>query len=187
MVIHQFSKVYTTPRRPYEKARLDQELKIIGEYGLKNKKEVWRAKYALTKVRQAARYLLTLPEKDPRRIFEGSALIRRLVRYGILTEENMKLDMVLSCKLSDFLERRLQTLVFKQGLARSIHHARCIILQRHIRVRKQLVNVPSFMVRIDSQKHIDLRLNSPLANGKPGRCKRIKTKKAQEKPVEDEE
>lgn len=65
------SKTYVTPRRPYEKARLDQELKIIGEYGLRNKREVWRVKYTLAKIRKAARELLTLEEKDQRRLFNG--------------------------------------------------------------------------------------------------------------------
>lgn len=66
-----YSKTYVTPRRPYEKARLDQELKIIGEYGLRNKREVWRVKYTLAKIRKAARELLTLEEKDPKRLFNG--------------------------------------------------------------------------------------------------------------------
>ena len=65
------SKTSRTPNRPYEKPRLDQELKIIGEYGLKNKREVWRVKYTLAKVRKQARDLLTLEEKNPRRLFEG--------------------------------------------------------------------------------------------------------------------
>lgn len=66
------SKTYTTPRRPFEKERLDQELKLIGEFGLRNKREVWRVKYTLGKVRKAARELLTLDEKDQRRLFEGN-------------------------------------------------------------------------------------------------------------------
>lgn len=72
----------------------------------------------------------------------------------------------------DFLERRLQTQVFKLGLAKSIHHARVLIKQRHIRVGKQIVDVPSFMVRTDSQKHIDFALTSPFGGGRPGRVKR---------------
>merc|ERR1711997_484806 len=140
---------YSTPRRPFEKARLDQELKLIGEYGLRNKREVWRIKYALAKIRKSARVLLTLEEKDQRRLFEGNALLRRLVRIGVLDETKMKLDYVLGLRIEDFLERRLQTQVFKLGLAKSIHHACVLIRQRHIRVRKQLVNIPSFIVRVD--------------------------------------
>merc|ERR1712100_867739 len=89
----------------------------------------------------------------------------------------MKLDYVLGLKVEDFLERRLQTQVFKLGLAKSIHHARVLIRQRHIRVRKQLVNVPSFIVRLDSQKHIDFSLKSPYGGGPPGRVKRQNMKK----------
>merc|ERR1711941_154479 len=164
-------------RRPFEKARLDQELKLIGEYGLRCKKEVWRVKYSLAKIRTAARELLTLEEKDPKRLFEGNALLRRLVRTGVLAEDKMKLDYVLGLKIEDFMERRLQTQVFKLGLAKSVHHARVLIRQRHIRVRKQVVDVPSYVVRLDSQKHIDFALKSPFGGGRPGRVKRKNAKK----------
>merc|ERR1711875_215509 len=89
------SKRYSTPRRPFEKPRLDQELKLVGEYGLRNKRELWRIKYSLAKIRSAARELLTLEEKDQKRLFEGNALLRRLVRIGVLDETKMKLDFVL--------------------------------------------------------------------------------------------
>eukprot|EP00116_Pleurobrachia_bachei_P010882 sb/3471144/ len=167
-----YSKTYTTPRRPFEKERLDHELKLIGEFGLRNKREVWRVKYTLAKIRKAARELLTLDDKDPRRLFEGNAILRRLVRIGVLDENRMKLDYVLGLKPEDFLERRLQTQVFKLGLAKSIHHARVLIRQKHIRVRKQVVNIPSFIVRLDAQKHIDIAINSPYGSGREGRVKR---------------
>lgn len=173
------SKTYVTPRRPFEKERLDQELKLIGKFGLRNKREVWRVKYTLAKIRKAARELLTLDEKEPKRLFEGNALLRRLVRIGVLDEGQMKLDYVLGLRVEDFLERRLQTQVLKHGLAKSIHHARVLIRQRHIRVRKQVVNVPSFVVRLDSEKHINFSLNSPYGNGRPGRVKRKNMKKGQ--------
>uniref|UniRef100_A0A2K6MSU3 Small ribosomal subunit protein uS4 n=1 Tax=Rhinopithecus bieti TaxID=61621 RepID=A0A2K6MSU3_RHIBE len=107
-------KTYVTPRRPFEKSRLDQELKLISEYGVK---------FTLAKIRKAARELLRLDEKDPRR----NVLLRRLVRIGVLDEGKMKLDYILGLKIEDFLERRLQTQVFKLGLAKSIHHARVLI------------------------------------------------------------
>jgi len=89
-----------------------------------------------------------------------------------LYESKAQLDYVLALKPADFMERRLQTQVFKLGLAKSIHHARVLIRQRHIRVGKQIVNIPSFMVRTESQKHIDFSITSPFGGGRPGRNKR---------------
>ncbi|KAK9819133.1 hypothetical protein WJX74_008189 [Apatococcus lobatus] len=167
-----YGKTFKKPRRPFEKERLDGELKLVGEYGLRNKRELWRVQMSLSKIRQAARSLLTREDRDPKRLFEGEALLRRMYKYGLLEEGQNKLDYVLALSPQDFLERRLQTLVFKLGLAKSIHHARVLIKQRHIRVGKQIVNVPSFLVRVDSQKHIDFALNSPFGGGRPGRVKR---------------
>merc|ERR1711988_825816 len=167
-----YNKVSSRPRRPYEKERLDAELKLVGEYGLKNKRELYRVNLALSKIRKAARTLLTLPEKDPRRIFQGNALLRRMVRYALLHDSKQQLDYVLALTTQDVLERRLQTLVFKLGFAKSVHHARVLIRQRHICVGKQIVNVPSFMVRVDSQNHINFSAKSPFGGGRPGRVKR---------------
>ena len=82
---------------------------------------------------QAARELLTLDEKDPKRVFEGPALLRRCVRAGLLEADKAELDYVLQLTTQKLLERRLQTKVYKQSLAKSIHHARVLIRQRHIR------------------------------------------------------
>merc|ERR1711898_55578 len=170
--LRNFSKTSKRPRRSYDKARLDSELKLIGVYGLKNKREIWRLGLVLSKVRAVARQLLTMEERDTRRIFQGQALMRRMIRYGILEEDKQRLDYVLALKLEDFMERRLQTLVFKRGLAKSIHHARVLIKQKHIRVGRQIVDVPSFMVRVESQPHIEFSLTSPFGGGRPGRVKR---------------
>eukprot|EP00917_Polyrhabdina_sp_WS-2016_P011182 GHVP01024703.1.p1 GENE.GHVP01024703.1~~GHVP01024703.1.p1 ORF type:complete len:188 (+),score=20.32 GHVP01024703.1:127-690(+) len=178
------SKSYRKPKRPFEKERLDSEMQLIGKYGLKNKREVWRVMYILAKWRSAARHLLTLEEKDQTRLFQGDAMIRRLKRYGLLEDGEDKLDYVLGLTASKLLERRLQTLVFKDKLAKTIHHARVIIRQRHIRVGKQLVNIPSFMVRKESAGFLDFTIHSPFGNGRPGRVAR---KKLRSQAAKDDE
>merc|ERR1711881_216489 len=120
----------------------------------------------------AARTLLTLDDKNEKRLFQGDALLRRMTRLGLLLENERKLDYVLGLTTAKIMERRLQTKVFKLGLAKSIHHARCLIRQRHIRVGKQICNIPSFLVRVDSEKHIDFALTSPFGGGRPGRVRR---------------
>merc|ERR1712194_361259 len=114
--------------------------------------------------------------------------IRRLVRLGLLDETQVKLDFVLGLTVEKFLDRRLQTRVFKHHMAVSFHHARVLIKQRHIRVGKRLVDVPSFMVRLDSEKHIEFSLTSPLRPGNaPGRVKRKSDKKKNEKGEDDDD
>jgi small subunit ribosomal protein S9e len=73
------------------------------------------------------------------------------------------------------------------GLAKSIHHARVLIRQRHIRVGKQIVNVPSFIVRLDSQKHIDFALTSPYGGGRAGRVKRKRANAGSGEAAEEED
>merc|ERR1712127_1064228 len=166
-----YSKTSNTPRRPFEKEKLINELRLIGSYGLKNKREVWRLQLTLAKLRKA-RVLLTLPEKDPRRLFEGEALIRCMVRLGLLKESERKLDYVLGLTIAQFMERRLQTLVMKHKIASSVHHARVLIRQKHIAVGKQMVNIPSFMVRVSSEQHIQLAATSCIKTGAMGRQKK---------------
>ena len=71
-----------------------------------------------------------------------------MVRLGLLKDNQRKLDYVLGLTTSQFLERRLQTLVQKRQLAQSVHHSRVLITQRHIAVGRQMVNIPSFLVRV---------------------------------------
>merc|ERR1739844_309852 len=121
------------------------------------------------------------------RIFQGDALLRRMIRLGLLLEGERKLDYVLGLTSSKIMERRLQTQVFKLGLAKSVHHARCLIRQRHIRVGKQICDIPSFLVRLDSQKHIDFALTSPFGGGRPGRVRRKRSKSGGDDKGDDDE
>ena len=130
-------------------------LLLIGQYGLKNKREVWRVQYILARIRKAARDLLTLEESDPKRIFEGEALINRMIRIGVLDRDQAKLDYVLALTVGKFLDRRLQTVVFHSKNAKSIHEARSLIFQKKIGLKRQIVNIPSFIVRKENESYIN--------------------------------
>jgi len=167
-----YRKTSKTPRKPFDRDRLLAELKLVGSYGLRCKREVWRVQLVLAKLRKAARELMTLDETDQRRIFEGDALIRRIVKLGLLKESERKLDYILGLTVNQFLERRLQTLVAQRNIGKSVHHARVLIRQRQIAVGKQLVNIPSFMVRVSSEQHIQIAPTSCIKTGAMGRMKK---------------
>ena len=98
-----YGTTYRRPRRPFEKERLDTELQLCGEYGLRNKREILRVSRVLAQLRKSARELLTLDEKDTKRIFEGGAILRRCQRLGLLSGETVGLDNVLSLKVSELV------------------------------------------------------------------------------------
>jgi hypothetical protein len=95
-------------------------------------------------------------------MFEGQALMRRLMRLGLLAENENKLDFVLSLSVEKFLDRRLQTRVFEAGLAKSIHHARVLIKQRHIRYAHTHTHLFSFPTPSCASGSCDC-FNSPYA------------------------
>lgn len=97
-----------------------------------------------------------------------------MVRLGLLKDSQRKLDYVLGLTTSQFFERRLQTQVQKRKLAQSVHHSRVLIRQRHIAVGRQMVNIPSFLVRVSQEQHIGRSNTSVYKTGKDGRMKRKK-------------
>ena len=175
-----YSKTSVHPKRPFEKERLDSELLLIGKYGLKNKREVWRTQYLLTRIRKAARELLTLEPNDPRRLFEGQALIDRMMRIGVLNKEENQLDYVLSLTTQKFLDRRLQTIVHSNQFAKSIHQARTLIFQKKIALNKgsryQIINIPSFVVRKENETKI-IKLNDKEGESRTKKRTRIRKEK----------
>ncbi len=137
-------KKYKSPSHPWQKDRLEEELRLVGEYGLRNKREIWRLRTMLSHFRSRARKLLAIPE-DVRKE-EEKKLIRKLYKLGIL-DENATLEDVLNLTVEDFLKRRLQTIVFEKGIAKTIHQARQMITHRHIMVNGRIVTSPSYLVQ----------------------------------------
>ena len=158
------SVTYKTPKRPFDRTRFDSELKLAGQFGLRCKREIQRVHYTLGHMRRIAKVMLMKDANDQKRQLEGGALLRRLHNLGILPPEQNKLEFVLALKLENLLERRLQTVVYRKGFARSIHHARVLIRGKMIKVGKQVVDSPSFMVRVESEPHVQMAENTPLTN-----------------------
>lgn len=152
-------KKFVTPKRPFDSDRFEQELQLIGSYGLRNKRELWRHRTELSNYRRNARNLLALPPED-RGQFEKE-ISDKLVRLGILTKEP-SLDNVLDLTLENMLERRLQTIVFRKGLACSLHHARQLVTHGHIALNGAKVKTPSRIISTSEEDRITYFHRSPM-------------------------
>jgi len=152
-------KKWEGPTHPWIRERLQEELILIGQYGLRNKKELWIARTFLKRIRGSARRLLALPENE--RMLREKALIKRLVALGILPSEESTLDDVLSLTVETILERRLQTIVYKKGLAKSLFHARQLITHGHIMINGRRVRSPGHLVKRDEENTITFYPLSP--------------------------
>lgn len=154
-------KKYETPRHPWRGDVLAEELKLLGQYGLRNKRELWRVKALLTKYRTMARSLLGMPAE--RRAKVEKELLGKLKRVGVVGE-NATVDEVLDLRVEDFLERRLQTQVYRLGLAKTIYQARQLIVHGHIAVEGVKITSPGYMVKRGEEDRISYSLDSPLQN-----------------------
>jgi len=154
-------KKFDPPRFPWQIDALDAELKLLGQYGLRNKREIWRHKTLLSKYRGIGRSLLGMSAEERKK--QEKQLLDRLHRLGILPEE-AALDDVLDLTLEDILERRLQTLVFQRGLAQSIQQSRQLITHGHIAIDGKRVSTPSYLVLKDEETKIAYAPKSPLTN-----------------------
>ena len=154
-------KKYETPRFRWRKDILQEELKLIGQYGLRNKHELWRQKTMLSKARGIARSLIGKTPEE--RIKMENELLVRLKKLGILAETSV-LDNVLDLSIEDLLERRLQTIVFRKGLARTIFQARQLITHGHVTVGDRRVTVPSYTVSREQEKQVTYSSQSAIVN-----------------------
>ena len=157
-------KKYETPRHPFEGERIKAENQIVGAYGLKNKRELWKAESELRKYRTNARDIqASLRLGDARAIEQIKSMVGRLSRYGIISE-NATADDILALNIQSFLERRLQTLVMRKGLARTPGMARQLIVHGHIAVGDRKVTIPGYKVLKNEEESVNYAPNSPIAN-----------------------
>ncbi|MBI2672047.1 30S ribosomal protein S4 [Candidatus Woesearchaeota archaeon] len=154
-------KKYSKPSHPWQGARIKEEAELAKKYGLKNKKELWKMTSIIKKVKEQARLLIAGHTEQHKK--EEKQLINRLARLNIIAE-NANLDDVLGLTSDSIFNRRLQTLVFKSGLTKSISQARQFIIHRHIAVNGKVMSVPSYLVKKDEEVKISFYKNSKLNN-----------------------
>lgn len=157
-------KSYQTPKRPFEKTRIEAETRLVIEYGLRNKREVWKAQAVLRKYRTAAKDLLALASNPAHRAqyeTKREELIGHLQRSGLLGAD-AGIDEILSLKVQAPLERRLQTIVYRTGLARSPKQARQLITHGHIAIGGRRINIPGYKVARGEESQVAYYGRSPF-------------------------
>lgn len=141
-------KTYSKPKRPYDKARIDEEAGIKKEYGLKNKREIWKADAKIKSMREKAKKLVGKSEQEQKALFD------------ILNKIGMNVNSiadVLALDKKDYLERRLQTIIFKKKLAKSVKEARQLISHKKVLVEGSAIDSPSYVVPIALEDKITIK------------------------------
>ncbi len=141
-------KQYSKPKRPFDKTRMDEEAKIRKEYGLKNKKEIWKADSQINSIREKAKKLISAGKE------EQQALFNKLKKKGIGVNS---IGDVLSLDTKNYLDRRLQTIVYKKKLAPTIKTARQFITHKKVLVDGKAVDSPSYIVPIKMEEKITVK------------------------------
>jgi len=157
-------KKYKTPRHPWRADVLKAELELMGLYGLRNKRELWRAKTMVSNFRRIARSLLSQPSEVRKE--REAELLNKLYRLGLLDKDAV-LDDVLDLRVEDLLERRLQTLVWRKGLAKTPYQARQLIVHGHIAIGDRKVYSPGYLVKREEEEFIGYAPTSPFMHKKP--------------------
>lgn len=171
-------KKYATPSHPWEKERIEEEKVFLREYGLKNKQEIWKMHSFLKGLFEQSKKVIR--EQTKQSEIEKEQLLHKVSSLKLL--ESPRVEDVLSLTLKDILGRRLQTLVFKNGLARSPRQARQFITHKHISINGKLLTIPSALLTAVQEEQLSFRPNSALANVEhPERAVIEEKKKAQEK------
>ncbi|MDG5774958.1 30S ribosomal protein S4 [Haloarculaceae archaeon H-GB2-1] len=164
MALGSNTKFYETPNHPFQGERIADEANLLGRYGLKNKEELWRSQSELRSYRREARSLLGRAGDESEAVDrESEEFLARLKRIGVLDEQD-SLDDILSLEVTDVLERRLQTVVYRKGYANTPQQARQFISHGHIVVGDSRVSTPSYKVPVEEEELVGFDENSPISD-----------------------
>ncbi|MBI2548525.1 30S ribosomal protein S4 [Candidatus Woesearchaeota archaeon] len=160
-------KKYATPHHPWERDRMEVERVLRRDYGVKNKKEIWKMNAVLSTFKDRTKKAAALTGQKADR--EKKQILEKLQALSLI-RPGQELDAVLSLTLRDIFERRLQTLVYRKGLARSVKQARQFIVHGHIKIADHKMTVPSYLVKAQEEGAINFVAVSSLSDaGHPER------------------
>lgn len=163
-------KKYTPPSHPWQKTRIDAEKIVFRQYGVKNKKEIWKMNAVLRSFTSQAKNLIVATTAQA--MTEKQNLITKLQRYGFVGTD-ATVDQILGLTLNDIMNRRLQTIVVKKGFATTTRQARQMIAHKHILVGDKKLSSPSYLVTLEEEATIAFATSSPFYN--PEHVERAKT------------
>jgi len=146
-------KTWEGPTHPWQKDRLEEERQLLKQYGLKNKRELWKASTIARKIRFYVRYLNAKKAAGVNVSKEEEKLKNKLVRLGLLNKTS-DISEALNITVREILERRLQTIVFRKGLAKTIKQARQLVVHRHIIIGDKVIASPGYLVKVDEEDKI---------------------------------
>lgn len=158
-------RTYDTPKHPWEATRMAEERKLLTKYGLKNKRELWKAQSILRRIRRQARELqarIRAAEEQAQK--ETTDLLGRLSRLGVLPVGTPTIDDVLALTTEDILRRRFETVVYGHGLAPTAESARKWIVHGHFTMGDHRVTRPGYLVRLDEESQIAYAATSPFSS-----------------------
>jgi small subunit ribosomal protein S4 len=185
---------YDTPAHPWEGDRIKEENELLMKYGLKNKRELWRAKSFVRSLRAQSKDLQARTRTgDPQARIETDQLLARCAKLSLLPQEGATLNDVLVLSTEAILARRLQTIVYRKGLAYTPKQARQLIVHGHAAVGARKVTIPGYIVKRGEEEQIQYHVSSPIANDlhpmrpKPEELKAKMEAEAAKAPVAEEE
>ncbi|MDY6777953.1 MAG: 30S ribosomal protein S4 [Candidatus Nanohaloarchaea archaeon] len=143
-------KSYETPTRGWQQERIERETDLLYEYGLKNKRELWKTESQVRDLRREARKLNAVQDEQ-----REQELLEKLQNLGLVDEDATLTD-VLDLDLTDVLDRRFQTIVYEKGLANTLNQARQFINHGHIMINDRVVDVPSYIVSKEEESNISV-------------------------------
>jgi len=178
--VKKIRKKYSKPNHPWRMDRITEENQIIKDYGIPRKTELWKVKAKLGSFKNQAKGLSARTDSQAK--IERENLVKKLKSLNLI--ENESLEAILGINIKNVLDRRLQTVAFKKGFAKSMKQARQMIIHRHVLIGGKINSSPSYIVRSSEEGSVELSPKSPFYDTNHAERTKESSKRKAKKPTE---